>query len=347
MVNAFESSQFQEHRSRGLRTKYSEDKVDGEGYLERASSEERDIMSKSEPPQTIAKSLSSGMLSEHLVPDSHHEAKGTGKAKLSFKKDQKLRDTSSGEDIADKEPTGSKKSAKSLKLTGLVSEDIAVGKSGAMPEPSSQNEEDLEAECKITPTKICPNGDGTDDGNEICSLSEDTHSCSKTTYQHRGSALQTVTGEVECSRSLPSEAAELLTYADIQGYPSGNLGIWGPRHLCITTGSRQLRDLAECCRNSRRPPRMENENLSTRTNHDKQKQHCGASVQENEIERITSCTSGKSEHEKSTSVSKSNSYAGLIEQGVRIAVIIVACVTLLLNTKQRKPGKTIPESKRR
>lgn len=39
-----------------------------------------------------------------------------------------------------------------------------------------------------------------------------------------------------------------LFYTQTEEYLWGTLGIWAPRHLCITTGSKQLRNLLESCR---------------------------------------------------------------------------------------------------
>ncbi|XP_064959368.1 uncharacterized protein LOC135609730 isoform X3 [Musa acuminata AAA Group] len=110
-----------------------------------------------------------------------------------------------------------------------------------------------------------------------------------------------------------------LFYTQTEEYLWGTLGIWAPRHLCITTGSKQLRNLLESCRICLRSLSAEDKSM------EKMFSDSSVSVTKNEI---VSRSPRKLNHENL--VSTSNSNGRLIDQGVRIIIVIIACGTLLL-----------------
>ncbi|XP_065018126.1 uncharacterized protein LOC135644464 isoform X2 [Musa acuminata AAA Group] len=110
-----------------------------------------------------------------------------------------------------------------------------------------------------------------------------------------------------------------LFYTQTEEYLWGTLGIWAPRHLCITTGSKQLRNLLESCRVCLRSLSAEDKSM--------EKMFSDSSVSVTKNENV-SCSPRKLNHENL--VSTSNSNGRLIDQGVRIIIVIIACGTLLL-----------------
>ncbi|THU72097.1 hypothetical protein C4D60_Mb04t08510 [Musa balbisiana] len=137
-----------------------------------------------------------------------------------------------------------------------------------------------------------------------------------------------------------------LFYTQTEEYLWGTLGIWAPRHLCITTGSKQLRNLLESCRICLRslsvedksmvkiganlPPRTETYmRITNATQKIKpmEEMFSDSSITVTKNENV-SPNPGKLNHEDL--VSTSNSNGRLIDQGVRIIIVIIACGTLLL-----------------
>ncbi|CAL9161182.1 unnamed protein product [Musa hybrid cultivar] len=110
-----------------------------------------------------------------------------------------------------------------------------------------------------------------------------------------------------------------LFYTQTEEYLWGTLGIWAPRHLCITTGSKQMRNLLESCRICLRSLSAEDKSM--------EKMFSDSSVSVTKNENV-SRSPRKLNHENL--VSTSNSNGRLIDQGVRIIIVIIACGTLLL-----------------
>lgn len=126
-----------------------------------------------------------------------------------------------------------------------------------------------------------------------------------------------------------NETVELSTYSDYEKCPFRSLGIWIPRYLCTTTGSKQLRNLTECC-NICVPVEK---NLSSMEANEKQKMHDDISIEVNKNEKI-SYSSEKLNLENHLAF---QNYGGLVERGVRIIIIMAASGTILFNTRQKKP----------
>nr|XP_009395790.1 PREDICTED: uncharacterized protein LOC103980967 isoform X1 [Musa acuminata subsp. malaccensis] len=133
-----------------------------------------------------------------------------------------------------------------------------------------------------------------------------------------------------------------LFYTQTEEYLWGTLGIWAPRHLCITTGSKQLRNLLESCRICLRSLSAEDKSMDRNIHEHYQrnskdyangglsyieKMFSDSSVSVIKNENV-SRSPRKLNHENL--VSTSNSNGRLIDQGVRIIIVIIACGTLLL-----------------
>ncbi|CAL9084425.1 unnamed protein product [Musa textilis] len=110
-----------------------------------------------------------------------------------------------------------------------------------------------------------------------------------------------------------------LFYTQTEEYLWGTLGIWAPRHLCITTGSKQLRKLLESCRICLRSLSMEDNSM------EKMISDSSISVKKNE-----NVSHGPGKLNDEDLVGTSNSNGRLIDQGVRIIIVIIACGTLVL-----------------
>ncbi|CAL9152136.1 unnamed protein product [Musa hybrid cultivar] len=151
--------------------------------------------------------------------------------------------------------------------------------------------------------------------------------CSTRTYQQE-CLINTAPEDFYC-RSCRGHYEELVSgnsfesiglfYTQTEEYLWGTLGIWAPRHLCITTGSKQLRNLLESCRICLRSLSAEDKSM--------EKMFSDSSVSVTKNENV-SRSPRKLNHENL--VSTSNSNGRLIDQGVRIIIVIIACGTLLL-----------------
>ncbi|RRT77532.1 hypothetical protein B296_00028445 [Ensete ventricosum] len=62
-----------------------------------------------------------------------------------------------------------------------------------------------------------------------------------------------------------------LFYTQTEEYLWGTLGTWAPRHLCITTGSKQLRNLLESCRICLRSLSVEDKSMTENIHEDYQR----------------------------------------------------------------------------
>ncbi|WOL20410.1 hypothetical protein Cni_G29215 [Canna indica] len=129
-----------------------------------------------------------------------------------------------------------------------------------------------------------------------------------------------------CSWNL-FESTELL-YSQTEEYVFDTLCIWVPRHLCVTTGSKQLRNLLGSCRKCLQS--LTTEKKFTLETNEKEKIFSDSSVTLTKSE-ISSHSPGQTDDED---ILGSSSLKGkLIDQGVRIIIVIVACGTLLLSTR--------------
>ncbi|XP_072971776.1 uncharacterized protein [Typha angustifolia] len=106
----------------------------------------------------------------------------------------------------------------------------------------------------------------------------------------------------------------------------GMFGTWMPHHLCLTTGSKQLRDLLECsiCIYT---PRTE-KNILVAVPNEKQKMQ-GDACGMNRNDKIPRRPGNMNYHPSGTTMLN----GWLVAQGARIVVMIVACGTIFLNTR--------------
>ncbi|KAJ0971371.1 hypothetical protein J5N97_019330 [Dioscorea zingiberensis] len=137
--------------------------------------------------------------------------------------------------------------------------------------------------------------------------------------------------QINCQTS--NEDVLLSRYSDSRGCSSRSPVSCVPRQLCITIGSKQLRDLIECCDLSVGTHLLEHHHFINEA-HEKECVQGETLLQVDESEDI-SPTSEDSNLRKSKAVEKSSGV--LIEQVVRTVLVIVACGTLILNTRLRRP----------
>ncbi|XP_074555963.1 uncharacterized protein LOC141811807 [Curcuma longa] len=123
-----------------------------------------------------------------------------------------------------------------------------------------------------------------------------------------------------------SGSRELL-YTRTERYVFNTFGIWVPRNLCITTGSKQLRTLLESCKICHGSLSME-EKIRAEA-HKKAKLSSDPSVAAAPSEHIYYNPPKLGAED----VGASNLNGRLLAQGVRVIIVIVACGTLLLGTR--------------
>ncbi|XP_042390579.1 uncharacterized protein LOC121981881 isoform X3 [Zingiber officinale] len=123
-----------------------------------------------------------------------------------------------------------------------------------------------------------------------------------------------------------SESRELL-YTRTERYVFDTFGIWVPRNLCITTGSKQLRTLLESCKICHGSLSME-EKIRAEA-HGKAKLSNDPSVTAMLSEHICYSLPKLGPED----VGASNLNGRLLAQGVRVIIVIIACGTLLLGTR--------------
>ncbi|XP_042395272.1 uncharacterized protein LOC121985727 isoform X3 [Zingiber officinale] len=123
-----------------------------------------------------------------------------------------------------------------------------------------------------------------------------------------------------------SESRELL-YTQTERYVFDTFGIWVPRNLCITTGSKQLRTLLESCKICHGSLSME-EKIRAEA-HEKATLSNDPSVAAMLSEHICYSLPKLGPED----VGASNLNGRLLAQGVRVIIVIIACGTLLLGTR--------------
>ncbi|KAG0486822.1 hypothetical protein HPP92_008917 [Vanilla planifolia] len=106
--------------------------------------------------------------------------------------------------------------------------------------------------------------------------------------------------------------------------PVGILGLWIPRHLCITTGSKILKDFVDSCAVTSVATSIES-SLIIEAN-TQQNKHSDICIKTKEVKLLRSPRNSYMEN----FLDSLKSTRGMIEQGGWIVVVIVACGLLLI-----------------
>lgn len=147
-------------------------------------------------------------------------------------------------------------------------------------------------------------------------------------------AITVTEGSGQINPRTSNEDVLLSRYSDRRrGCSSPSLASCVPRHFCITIGSKQLRDLVECCDLSVGTHLMENHHFIDEV-HKKESAQGDGLLKVDEDEEI-SPASKSSNIGHSKGMEKSSGV--FIEQVIRTVLIIIVGGTLILNTRLRRP----------
>ncbi|XP_039121789.1 uncharacterized protein LOC120258441 isoform X2 [Dioscorea cayenensis subsp. rotundata] len=149
---------------------------------------------------------------------------------------------------------------------------------------------------------------------------------------HQGSSsITAMEGNGQINPRTSNEDVLLSRHSDSRGCSSPSLVSCVPRYFCITSGSKQLRDLVECCDLSVGTHLMENYHFINEV-HEKESAQGDGLLKMDEDEEISPAS------EKNNGLSKGmkKSSGLLIEQVVRTVLIIIVGGTLILNTRLRR-----------